>query len=86
MIVSIGDATLVISDLKDQALAHWSLAAIERTNPGQRPAIYHPDGDAGETLELAQDEGQMIDAIEKLRETQSECEVYAAVHSDIVDQ
>jgi len=67
VIVSIGDATLVITDLQDRALAHWSLAAVERANPGTRPAIYHPDGDPGETLELAENETQMIDAIEKLR-------------------
>ncbi|RBI75667.1 hypothetical protein DQW77_04670 [Roseovarius sp. TE539] len=67
VIVSVGDATLVITDLQDRALAHWSLAAIERANPGRTPAIYHPDGDPGETLELAESEEQMILAIEKLR-------------------
>ena len=67
VIVSIGDATLMISDMRDQAITHWSLAAVERANPGKRPAIYHPDGDPGETLELAEDEAQMINAIEKLR-------------------
>lgn len=67
VIVSIGDATLVITDTRDRALAHWSLAAIERANPGQRPAIYHPDGDPGETLELPEGEKEMIAAIEKLR-------------------
>ncbi len=67
VIISIGDATLVITDLKDQPLAHWSLPALERANPGQRPAIYHPDGDPGETLELAEDEADIIEAIEKLR-------------------
>lgn len=67
VVVSIGDATLVISDMRDQAMAHWSLAAVHRANPGKRPAIYHPDGDPGETLELGTDEKQMIDAIEKLR-------------------
>ncbi|WP_135506256.1 hypothetical protein [Roseovarius aestuariivivens] len=67
VVVSIGDATLTICDLRDRPLTHWSLAAIERSNPGQRPAIYHPDGDMQETLELAADESAMIDAIEKLR-------------------
>jgi hypothetical protein len=67
VIVSIGDATLVISDMKDQALAHWSLAAVARANPGTRPAIYHPDGDPSETLEIATTDGEMIDAIETLR-------------------
>lgn len=67
VIVSIGDATLVISDMQERALAHWSLAAVERANPGRQPAIYHPDGDPGETLELAADETEMIAAIETLR-------------------
>ncbi|WP_294620631.1 hypothetical protein [uncultured Roseovarius sp.] len=67
VIVSIGDATLVISDMQDRALAHWSLAAVDRANPGETPAIYHPDGDPGETLELAENEEQMVEAIEKLR-------------------
>jgi len=67
VIVSIGDATLTITNMKDQPLAHWSLAALKRFNPGQFPAIFHPDGDPGETLELAEDETAMLDAIEKVR-------------------
>lgn len=67
VIVSIGDATLVIIDMKSQPLTHWSLAAVERANPGTRPAIFHPDGDPGETLELPEGEAEMIDAIETLR-------------------
>lgn len=67
VIVSIGDATLIVSDMRDRAITHWSLAAVRRANPGQRPAIFYPDGDPGETLELAVDEAQMINAIEKLR-------------------
>lgn len=68
VIVSIGDATLIITDMQERALTHWSLAAIERANPGELPAIYHPDGDPDEVLELAQDEAEMIGAIEKLRQ------------------
>jgi len=67
VIVSIGKATLTISDANDKALTHWSLAAIERINPGQRPALFNPDSDPGETLELDHSEAAMIDAIEKLR-------------------
>ena len=67
VIVSIGDATLVISDLKDQALAHWSLAAVERANPGELPAVFHPDGDPSETVELPENEHEMVEAIETLR-------------------
>jgi hypothetical protein len=63
--VSFGEATLVISDRADRALAHWSLPAVTRANPGERPAVYHPEGDPGETLEI--DEDLMIDAIERVR-------------------
>ena len=65
VVVSIGNATLVISTLTETALSHWSLPAVERLNPGQRPAIYGPDTSGDETLELEDDE--IIAAIEKLR-------------------
>jgi hypothetical protein len=67
VIVSIGEATLTMTDLNDRPLAHWSLAAVRRLNPGERPALFCPDGDPGETLELGDGEGVMIDAIEKVR-------------------
>tara|TARA_B100001057_G_scaffold226679_2_gene227017 strand:+ start:10777 stop:11796 length:1020 start_codon:yes stop_codon:yes gene_type:complete len=67
VLISIGETTLLISDMQEQPLAHWSLAAIERANPGNFPAIYHPDGDQEESLELNFTEKEMIDAIEKLR-------------------
>ncbi|MGR3714093.1 MAG: hypothetical protein ACU0A6_13350 [Shimia sp.] len=67
VIVSIGDATLVIFDLQDRALTHWSIPAVRRQNPGALPAVFFPDGDAAETLEIGEDEAEMIEAIEKLR-------------------
>ncbi|MDK3019974.1 hypothetical protein [Pseudodonghicola flavimaris] len=67
VIVSIGEATLTVTDMNDRALTHWSLAAVLRQNPGNLPAIYSPDGDPGETLELGEDEETMIAAIEKVR-------------------
>lgn len=67
VIVSVGNATLMISDMNDQAIAHWSLAAVARANAGNLPAIFHPDGDEGETLELPEHEGEMVEAIETLR-------------------
>ena len=67
VVVSIGNATLIITDMRDRALTHWSIPAISRANPGQYPAIFHPDGDPGETLELPEGEAEMIAAIEKLR-------------------
>ncbi|MCR9125499.1 MAG: hypothetical protein NXH82_05185 [Rhodobacteraceae bacterium] len=71
VVLSLGEATLTISDMNDSALTHWSLAAIQRVNPGTVPAIYVPDGDPlgtpGETLEIAPEEDRMIAAIETLR-------------------
>lgn len=67
VVVSIGDATLAISTVQGTALTHWSLAAVNRTNPGVLPAIYCPDGDPGETLELDADQSEMIAAMERLR-------------------
>ncbi|WP_424984413.1 hypothetical protein [Microbulbifer sp. S227A] len=66
-IVKIGEATLTITDMRERPLAHWSLAAVQRRNPGEFPAIFSPDGDPGETLEIAEDETAMLDAIAKLR-------------------
>jgi hypothetical protein len=67
VIVSIGDATITVSDTSDRAITHWSLAAIQRANPGKRPAVFHPEGDPGETLEFSLEDAEMVDAIEKLR-------------------
>ncbi len=65
VVVSFGDATLVISDKAGRPLSHWSLPAVNRQNPGERPAVYTP-GDHGdsEAVELAED--AMIDAIEEV--------------------
>ena len=67
VVVSIGDATLVISDLNDQALTHWSLAAVERVPSEGQGAVFCPDGDPNETLDLGPDEAEMIEAINMLR-------------------
>ena len=67
VVVSIGEATLTITDFNDRALTHWSLAALERQNPGVFPAIFYPDGDPDETLELEQSETTMIEAIDRLQ-------------------
>ncbi len=65
VIVSLGEATLVLSDMQGRALAHWSLAAIERLNPGTAPALYAPGRDAVEELELA--DAEMVAAIDRVR-------------------
>lgn len=67
VIVSIGEATLVISDHAERTLAHWSLAALVRLNPGTRPALYSPGDDAADTLEIGDE--TMIDALGKVQRT-----------------
>ncbi|KIC44721.1 hypothetical protein RA28_13090 [Ruegeria sp. ANG-S4] len=67
VVVSIGEATLTISDFNDRALTHWSLAALVRQNPGEFPAVFNPDGDPDETLELAKSETTMLEAIDRLQ-------------------
>ncbi len=66
VIVSLGDATLTMSDTNGTALAHWSLGAVNRVNGTQLPALYHPDNDPGETLELSSDEVEMIAGLDRL--------------------
>lgn len=65
VVISFGDATLVISDGAGRPLAHWSLPALERQNPGEHPAIYAPDDDASEIVEIADE--TMVEAIEEIR-------------------
>ncbi len=65
VIVALGDATLTISAQNGTALAHWSLPALRRRNPGARPALFDPGPDAGETLEI--DDALMIEAINRVR-------------------
>ena len=63
VVVSFGDASLVLKDPRSETpLAHWSLPAVTRDNPGQMPAIYSPGEDAAESLELS--DTDMIAALE----------------------
>ena len=63
--VSFGDATLVILDGAGRPLSHWSLPAVVRLDPGGVPALYAPDREASETLEIEDD--LMIAAIDRIR-------------------
>ncbi|WP_106745737.1 hypothetical protein [Yoonia maritima] len=65
VVISFGNATLVIADGAGRPLTHWSLPAILRTNPGETPAIYAPGDDADETIEISDD--LMIDAIGEIQ-------------------
>ena len=62
--ISFGDATLVIADQTGRPLAHWSLPALIRTNPSEMPAVYTPDVDESELLEIA--DPTMVEAIEEV--------------------
>ncbi len=66
VIVSFGDASLIIKSTNDQVLSHWSLAALFRANPGKFPAIFHPDGDETETLEIPESETEMLEALDRI--------------------
>ncbi|MEN8832882.1 hypothetical protein [Pacificibacter sp.] len=66
VIVSMGDATLTISNLNEQPLSHWSLPAIERINgTNERLAIYAPGPDTDERLET--EDETMIAAIARIQ-------------------
>lgn len=65
VIVTMGEATLTLIDHRDVALAHWSLPAVVRLNPGERPALFAPGPDAPEVLEIADE--AMVAAVMKVR-------------------
>ncbi len=60
VLVSFGNATLIISDFDEAPLTHWALAAVTHVAEGP-PALYAPGGDGTETLEIS--DPQMIEAI-----------------------
>lgn len=66
VIVNLGDSSLVLSDPRqDTPLSHWSLPAVIRLNPGERPALFAPGSAEGETLEL--EDPDMIAALETVQ-------------------
>lgn len=64
VVVSIGEATLTLGTLSGQALTHWSLPAIRRVNPGAHPAVFTPDAEGTETLEIA--DAEMVEALTRV--------------------
>ena len=64
VIISFGHSTLALSNQAEMALTHWSLAAVRRLNKGQMPAIYAPDDEASEVLEVSDED--MVEAIDKV--------------------
>jgi hypothetical protein len=63
VVVSLGDASLILTDPKSEvALAHWSLPAVLRLNPGAVPAVFAPGEAAEEVLEI--EDRDMIAALD----------------------
>ena len=54
VLVSLGEATLVLSDLADRPVAHWSLPALRRVSG--TPATYAPGLEDGERLVVEDEE------------------------------
>ena len=68
VVVGLRDATLILYDPKtEMALAQWSLPALVRLNPGAMPAMFAPDADGEEMVEV--DDPDMIAALETVRST-----------------
>lgn len=61
VVVSFENATLVLSDLNEKPLCHWAMAATFRISLDGSKAVYTPDTEGFETLEI--DDAQMVDAI-----------------------
>ena len=57
VVVRMGEATLMLNDPRSEAvLSHWSLPAVRRINPAERPARFSPGEDAWEELEIADED------------------------------
>lgn len=65
VVISFGDTTLVLSDINNRPLTHWSLAAIEHRGQGDYGTIFAADSEGEETLEI--EDPLMIAAISKIR-------------------
>ncbi len=65
VVISFGDSTLVLSDINNRPLTHWSLAAIKHGGSGENGTLFTVDELAEETLEI--DDPTMIAAIAKIR-------------------
>ncbi len=61
VVVSFGNASLVLSDFNDHPLTHWSLAAVEIAETNGATTRYTADPGSGEVLELT--DAEMIQAI-----------------------
>ena len=61
VVVSFGNATLVLSDFSEKPLTHWSLAAVEKLAEVEGTALFAADAGTDEMVEIS--DPQMIEAI-----------------------
>ena len=61
VVVSFGNATLLLSDMDENPLCHWAMAATSRLTLDGANAVYTPDTEGFETLEI--DDAEMVEAI-----------------------
>jgi hypothetical protein len=61
VVVSFGDATLVLTDMADRPLGHWALAGVQAIGRDGPATVYAMSRDGGETLAIR--DADMIEAI-----------------------
>lgn len=61
VVVSFENATLVLSDMDEKPLCHWAMAATSRLSLDGAKAVYTPDTEGFEILEI--DDAEMVEAI-----------------------
>ena len=62
IVVQLGDHSVTIIGKDNTILAHWSLLAVERVNPGRVPGIFTPDPQGEEFVEIADE--VMLEALQ----------------------
>jgi len=65
VLVSFGNATLVLSGFDEEPLTHWSLAAVQILHQDADRTVFAADVPGSETLEIA--DPQMVEAIAQVR-------------------
>lgn len=63
VVVVMGESSLILRDTADRPLTHWALDAVDRIGESSAGAIYSPDPDCAETLEIS--DPLMIETIDQ---------------------
>ena len=65
VVISFGEATIVLTDMQNRALAHWSLAAVDVQKHAGDKATLRPGADSEESLQIA--DRAMLEALLKVQ-------------------